>query len=90
MLNFNFHTLAEHCDMDHNADKKNGDWLEDVRRWCSSHLPAYSKSDTCVAGTETDPTEPTDFSAIGYEAAHPALQARHWPEPLSSDFIDLK
>jgi hypothetical protein len=28
--------------------------------------------------------------AIGYEAAHPALQARHWPELSPSAFIDSR
>ena len=48
------------------------DWVEDVKRWY-------------LAGAEparaADPTSSESESAfIGYEAAHPALQARHWPD----------
>lgn len=47
------------------------DWVEDVRRWCVNH-PTAGVDDSL-------PVENTDF-ALGYEAAHPALQARHWPD----------
>ena len=55
------------------------DWVEDVRRW--------------VAGTNAvsrigDPVDTTEAMALGYEAAHPALQARHWPEAVQSGFGD--
>ena len=51
------------------------DWVEDVRRWyyggtapaADAQLPA---DDAGRAG-EAD---------VGYEAAHPMLQARHWPD----------
>ncbi|MDP3835500.1 MAG: hypothetical protein Q8Q82_16180 [Hydrogenophaga sp.] len=33
--------------------------------------------------------ESTDFASLGYEAAHPALQARNWPEAPVSNFIEL-
>lgn len=48
------------------------DWVEDVKHWCRAGGPA---------GAVTPETEEpmTDF-ALGYEAAHPALQARHWPD----------
>ena len=54
------------------------DWVEDVKRWFlagaeSARLvdPASSESDTAF---------------IGYEAAHPALQARNWPDaPVFSE-----
>lgn len=47
------------------------DWVADVRRW--------------VAGSQAPAVvlpEPADDhgDAIGYEAAHPALQAAHWPD----------
>ena len=48
------------------------DWLEDVRRWALGEPPS--------------PAEPSEMPAaalpddLGYEAAHPALQARHWPD----------
>ena len=35
-------------------------------------------------------SESTDFAALGYEAAHPALQARNWPEAPVSNFIELR
>jgi hypothetical protein len=43
-------------------------WVEDVRRW----VAAQSRS-----------SDETDTSELGYEAADPALQARHWPDPIS-------
>ena len=30
-----------------------------------------------------------DADAIGYEAAHPTVQSRHWPEAQRSSFADL-
>jgi len=50
------------------------DWVEDVRRWVSTQRVG-SKPETPVDGTVAP--EPYD---LGYEAAHPALQARHWPD----------
>jgi len=50
------------------------DWLEDVRRWALGEPPAARPApvaDEAAAGDE-----------LGYEAAHPALQARHWPDAL--------
>lgn len=47
------------------------DWLEDVRRWYYGGSPP-------VAESESDGT--TASAELGYEAAHPALQARHWPD----------
>jgi hypothetical protein len=45
------------------------DWVEDVKRWyLAGSRPAESADD---AG---------DDIALGYEAAQPALQARHWPD----------
>ena len=47
------------------------DWVEDVKRW---YLAGGSKADS---GSEA---RADDYGhAIGYEAAHPALQACHWP-----------
>jgi hypothetical protein len=42
------------------------EWLEDVRRWYFGGSPPATDADT---------------AAIGYEAAQPAVQARHWPDP---------
>jgi hypothetical protein len=52
------------------------EWVEDVKRWY-------------LAGAASGASEPgadDDEVAIGYEAAHPALQAHHWPDaPLTTD-----
>jgi hypothetical protein len=53
------------------------EWVEDVKRWY-------------LAGASSRPSDsassPDDDVALGYEAAHPALQARHWPDaPLTTD-----
>ncbi len=47
------------------------DWVEDVKRWV--HASVHSAVASSVDG------ESTDFMVLGYEAAQPALQARHWP-----------
>jgi hypothetical protein len=58
------------------------EWVEDVKRWylagVRSGLPG------------TSPAEGTDFDALGYEAAHPALQARHWPDVSVTGFGDSR
>jgi hypothetical protein len=56
------------------------DWVADVRRWYfgTSQKPPVS---AVANDSEND--------ALGYEAAHPALEARHWPE-ANSGFADLK
>ena len=48
------------------------DWVEDVKRWYLAGVQAARSPD--AAGVESE------SSFMGYEAAHPALQARHWPE----------
>ena len=55
------------------------DWVEDVKRWYRSGVQSSLPSDSSG--------EP-DGLDIGYEAAHPALQARHWPEVTT--FTDLR
>jgi hypothetical protein len=53
------------------------DWLEDVRRWArgepQAHAAPADSSESMPQGVQDD---------LGYEAAHPALQARHWPDAL--------
>ncbi|WP_157598235.1 MULTISPECIES: hypothetical protein [unclassified Rhizobacter] len=53
------------------------DWMEDVRRWALGeprpHAAVAEPSDLQPPGLPDD---------LGYEAAHPALQARHWPDAL--------
>ena len=54
------------------------DWVEDVRRW---YLAGATPTSTAEAGE--DPV------AIGYEAAFPALQARHWPDAAAAAAGDV-
>ncbi len=49
------------------------EWVEDVRRWYLAGT--RSGADSVVASGEG-----VDEMALGYEAADPALQARHWPD----------
>ena len=52
------------------------DWVDDVRRWC---LAGDGVEGGYVARPAAEPAgDGTD--AIGYEAAVPALQSRHWPD----------
>ena len=46
------------------------DWVADVKRWYFANAEVKPASASDDAEIET----------IGYEAAHPALQARHWPD----------
>ena len=61
------------------------DWVEDVRRW-------YRASTQAVASLNAPAQDAadTDVAALGYEAAHPALQARNWPEAQSTGFEPLR
>jgi hypothetical protein len=55
----------------------NDDWVEDVRRW-------YYGGNPPAAETDLDPGAPASASSeLGYETAHPSLQARHWPDAPS-------
>ncbi|MEO5845937.1 MAG: hypothetical protein ABIQ33_13980 [Caldimonas sp.] len=47
-------------------------WVEDVKRW-------YLAGTRSCASAVLDPVA-SDEIALGYEAADPALQARHWPD----------
>lgn len=53
------------------------DWVEDVRRWYLSGAGSGGPTETIGA--------PIDEVALGYEAADPALVARHWPEAPTKD-----
>jgi len=50
------------------------DWVEDVRRWVSTRQAA---ADVAAPVDEAGSAEAYE---LGYEAAQPALQARHWPD----------
>lgn len=54
------------------------DWVADVRRWCLTG--ANAKSASLETSGPDDSADETYSSALGYEAAHPALQSRHWPD----------
>jgi hypothetical protein len=58
------------------------DWVSDVRRWY------FAREQAKVAGFVARPS--TDRDELGYEAAHPALQSRNWPDAPPTDFTDLK
>ena len=47
------------------------EWLDDVRRWYFGGTPPE---------TDGPETEVGGAGDLGYEAAHPALVARHWPD----------
>lgn len=49
------------------------EWVEDVKRWYLAGT--RNSADAAVASGEA-----VDEMALGYEAADPALQARHWPD----------
>jgi hypothetical protein len=55
------------------------DWVEDVKRWTLARLRADERVAPQPAGDSADDV------ALGYEAAHPALQACHWPDPITTD-----
>jgi hypothetical protein len=50
------------------------DWVEDVKRWYHASVRSATASDGSAD------RESTDLMALGYEAAQPALEARHWPD----------
>ena len=56
------------------------DWVEDVRRWC---LAGREVEGGYVPSSLPAPTS-DGSDAIGYEAALPTLQSRHWPDAPSS------
>ena len=54
------------------------DWVEDVKRWYLAGAESARSADAARSESES--------WFIGYEAAHPALQAHHWPDaPVFSE-----
>ena len=53
------------------------EWVEDVRRW---YFAGKRGAEAVVAPQVTGDPPAHDADALGYEAADPALQARHWPD----------
>jgi hypothetical protein len=60
------------------------DWIEDVRRWCCAGARSIADAQRPSCG------EGTDLMALGYEAAHPTLQAQHWPDAPVTAFGDAR
>ena len=56
------------------------DWVADVRRW---YFSTAQKPPASVSANDIE------ADAVGYEAAHPSLEARHWPE-TGNGGLDLK
>lgn len=53
------------------------DWVADVRRWYFSGQNVSGQN----AGSNSEARGDDDEAVeLGYEAAHPALQAHHWPD----------
>ena len=54
------------------------DWVEDVKRWYLAGAAPARSADSAEAESES--------AFIGYEAADPSLQSRHWPDaPVFAD-----
>ena len=54
------------------------EWVEDVKRWYLAGAESARSADTA--------SDESESAFIGYEAAHPALQARNWPDaPLFAE-----
>ena len=58
--------------------EQESDWVADVRRWCRAGAQAKAAGHSQIS--VGDPGDETYSGALGYEAAHPALQSRHWPD----------
>jgi hypothetical protein len=56
------------------------DWVADVRRWYFAREQAK---------VEAAPVTDHDSEPMGYEAAQPILQSRHWPDAPRTNFTDL-
>ena len=56
-----------------NLMANDGDWVEDVKRW-------YLAGGRPGAVAAADAPQSDYGVDLGYEAAHPSLQARHWPD----------
>ena len=54
-------------------------WVADVRRW---YLSGQAPPSSAALQNDDEAVE------IGYEAAHPALQSRHWPDAPRGEFTE--
>ena len=54
------------------------EWVEDVRRWY------FAGQRSALPPVVEDRPDTADVDVLGYEAADPSLQSRHWPDaPLA-------
>ncbi len=58
------------------------DWVEDVKRWFLAGVASSGIAPAASADAGDDGV------AIGYEAADPALQSRHWPDAPKRSFVE--
>ena len=65
-----------------NEMASDSDWVEDVKRWYQAGVKSSRPDRASIDEYELD--------ALGYEAAHPALQARHWPGASTTGFGDSR
>jgi hypothetical protein len=68
---------SDQADLKERAMANDTEWVEDVRRW-------YYGGTAPAADVEVQADAGND-DVLGYEAAHPALQARHWPDAPSRE-----
>jgi len=54
------------------------EWVADVKRWCLAG--SRSGAGALLGADDASADDAGDEIALGYEAAHPALQAHHWPD----------
>lgn len=57
------------------------EWVSNVKRWCLDQKAAREQAEPVSSEGFSLPIDPNE---LGYEAAHPALQARHWPDAAAS------
>ena len=63
------------------------DWVADVRRWCLAGAQAKLAASASISGANS--SSASDLDDVGYEAAHPALQSRYWPDEADGAVTDL-
>lgn len=56
------------------AHRDSEDWMADMRHW-AAHGPEATRPEGVTS----------EFDELGYEAANPPLQARHWPDASGAE-----
>lgn len=64
------------------------DWVADVRRWCLAGARAKVAAPALSTGSSS--SSAGEVEDVGYEAAHPALQSRHWPDAPNGAPADMR